>query len=111
MFCTPTFGRAWAKRPRPELRRQRFQGYTVSLELLSLAKPDSLVMHCLPAHYGEEITYEAARSKNSVIFDQAENRLHAQKAVLAPSFGRETLRSHLHQVLGSAGKTSGVGHV
>jgi ornithine carbamoyltransferase len=66
-----------------ELRRQRFQGYTVSLELLSLAKSDSLVMHCLPAHYGEEITYEAARSKNSVIFDQAENRLHAQKALLA----------------------------
>lgn len=66
-----------------ELRRRKFQGYTVTLELLSLAKPDAILMHCLPAHYGEEITYEAARSKNSVIFDQAENRLHTQKALLA----------------------------
>lgn len=66
-----------------EIRRKKFQGYTVDMDLLALAKPDCLVMHCLPAHYGEEITYEAARSKNSVIFDQAENRLHAQKAVLA----------------------------
>ncbi len=70
-----------------EMRRKRFQGYTVDMELLSLAKPDCLVMHCLPAHYGEEITYEAARSENSVIFDQAENRLHAQKAVLALLLG------------------------
>lgn len=70
-----------------ELRRKKFQGYTVDLALLSLAKPDCLLMHCLPAHYGEEITYEAARTKNSVIFDQAENRLHVQKAVLAGLLG------------------------
>ncbi len=70
-----------------ELRRKKFQGYTVDLALLSRAKPDVLVMHCLPAHYGEEITYEAARSKNSVIFDQAENRLHAQKGLLVRLLG------------------------
>lgn len=70
-----------------ELRRQKFQGYTVTLELLSWAKPNAILMHCLPAHYGEEITYEAARSKNSVIFDQAENRLHTQKALLVRLLG------------------------
>lgn len=69
-------------------RRQRFQGFTVDLDLLGRANRGCLVMHCLPAHYGEEITYEAARSQNSVLFDQAENRLHAQKAVLALLLGR-----------------------
>ncbi|MBC7220460.1 ornithine carbamoyltransferase [Candidatus Bipolaricaulota bacterium] len=64
-------------------RRKRFQGFSVDGDLLSLAHPRCLVMHCLPAHYGEEITYEASRAPNSVLFDQAENRLHAQKALLA----------------------------
>ena len=64
-------------------RRARFHGFTVDLDLLALASPGCLVMHCLPAHYGEEITYEASRTENAVLFDQAENRLHAQKAVLA----------------------------
>ncbi|MCK4600766.1 ornithine carbamoyltransferase, partial [Candidatus Bipolaricaulota bacterium] len=56
---------------------------TVDEALLKVANNGALVMHCLPAHYGKEITYEASRSKGSVIFDQAENRMHAQKAVLA----------------------------
>lgn len=64
-------------------RRKRFQGFTVDVDLLSLASPTCLVMHCLPAHYGEEITYEVSRLPNSVLFDQAENRLHGQKALLA----------------------------
>lgn len=70
-----------------EARRRAFQGFTVDLDLLALAHPKALVMHCLPAHYGEEITYEASRAEGSVLFDQAENRLHAQKAVLALLLG------------------------
>ncbi|MFQ6090215.1 MAG: ornithine carbamoyltransferase [Candidatus Bipolaricaulia bacterium] len=70
-----------------ERRRHDFQGFQLNEELIKLAKPDCLVMHCLPAHYGEEITYGAAHSPNSVIYDQAENRLHAQKAVLALLLG------------------------
>ncbi|MDD2912552.1 MAG: ornithine carbamoyltransferase, partial [Candidatus Bipolaricaulis anaerobius] len=66
-----------------EARRRTFRGFTIDLDLLALANRGCLVMHCLPAHYGEEITYEASRSENSVLFDQAENRLHAQKAILA----------------------------
>ncbi len=65
-----------------EQKRGAFAGFTLDEDLLKLAAPEALVMHCLPAHYGEEITYGASRSKGSAIFDQAENRLHAQKAVL-----------------------------
>ena len=68
---------------RAEQKKHAFTGFTVDEDLLDRADPDALVMHCLPAHYGEEITYEASRSEGSAIFDQAENRLHAQKAVLA----------------------------
>jgi len=64
-------------------KKHAFAGFTVDEDLLKLADPEALVMHCLPAHYDEEITYAASRSKGSAIFDQAENRMHAQKAVLA----------------------------
>ena len=60
-----------------------FSGFTIDERLLEAAKPDAIVMHCLPAHYDEEITYTASRSEGSAIFDQAENRLHAQKAAMA----------------------------
>jgi len=66
-----------------EKRRRAFAGFTIDQRLLDAAANDAIVLHCLPAHYGEEITYEASRSPGSAIFDQAENRLHAQKAVLA----------------------------
>ncbi len=59
-----------------------FQMYQINKELLSVAKPECIVMHCLPAHRGEEITAEVMDGPQSVVFDQAENRLHAQKAVL-----------------------------
>ena len=64
-------------------KRHAFSGFTLDEDLLELADPEALVMHCLPAHYNEEITYGASRSVGSAIFDQAENRMHAQKAVLA----------------------------
>ena len=65
-----------------ERRRRAFHGYQVNAELLRGAKPDAIVMHDLPAHRGEEITDEVMDGPQSVVFDQAENRLHAQKAVL-----------------------------
>ena len=50
--------------------------------MFALARPDAIFMHCLPAHRGEEVTEEVIESPRSVVFDQAENRLHAQKALL-----------------------------
>jgi ornithine carbamoyltransferase len=64
-------------------KKHAFSGFSIDEALLKVANNGALVMHCLPAHYGEEITYEASRSRGSVIFDQAENRMHAQKAVMA----------------------------
>ena len=63
-------------------REKVFRSYCVDSDLLSVAKPDAMVLHCLPAHRGEEITDEVFESHATEIFDEAENRLHAQKAVL-----------------------------
>ena len=63
-------------------RIQRFKGFQLNKTLLSSAKPDCLVLHCLPAHRGEEITEEVLEGPNSAVFDQAENKLHVHKALL-----------------------------
>ena len=64
-------------------REKAFKGFQVNAELLSVAKPDCMIQHCLPAHRGEEITEEVFEAHADEIFDEAENRLHAQKAVMA----------------------------
>lgn len=66
-----------------EERRRAFQGFQVNRQLLDRADPQAVVLHCLPAHRGEEITDEVLDGPQSAVLDQAENRLHAQKAVLA----------------------------
>jgi len=75
----------WVSMGDEEQKQQRlkeFQGYTVTDELMSLAKPDAIFMHCLPAYYGYEVTKEVAHGMQSVIFDEAENRLWAQMAIM-----------------------------
>jgi ornithine carbamoyltransferase len=61
--------------------------YQVNRELMRQAAPDAIFMHCLPAHRGEEVTDEVIDGPQSVVFDEAENRLHAQKGVLAWCLG------------------------
>ncbi len=70
-----------------ERRRRDFAGYTVTPELMAAAGEESIFLHCLPAHYGEEVVEEVVRGPRSRVFDQAENRLHTVKAVLAHLVG------------------------
>ena len=65
-----------------EKRKQAFAGYQVNDEYMKLTHPGCIVQHCLPAHRGEEITDEVMEAHAGEIFDEAENRLHAQKAVM-----------------------------
>ena len=68
-------------------RLKAFQGFQVDMELFSKAKDDAIFMHCLPAHHGEEVTEEVCEHERSVIFDEAENRLHCQKAIMLTQMG------------------------
>ncbi len=68
-------------------RMKDFAGFVVDGKLMQLAQPKALFLHCLPAHRGEEVTADVIDGPNSVVFDEAENRLHAQKAVLAALMG------------------------
>ena len=86
MPSTPTCGRRWARRKRTALRLQAFAGFQVNDALMKTAAPDAVFMHCLPAHRGEEVSASVVDGPRSVVFDQAENRLHAQKALLAILF-------------------------
>ena len=68
-------------------RKKDFAKYQINEKLLEHARRDVLIMHCLPAHRGEEITDGVMESMNSIVFDQAENRLHVQKAVMVKLIG------------------------
>ncbi|MBI2998667.1 MAG: ornithine carbamoyltransferase [Deltaproteobacteria bacterium] len=76
-----------------EIRRKVFKGYQVNEALVALARKEAVVMHCLPAHRGEEITREVLEGPRSIAFDQAENRLHVQKAILLWILGIERSRA------------------
>ena len=80
----------WTSMGQEEERQKReaaFAGYCVDEKLMAQAKPDAMVQHCLPAHRGEEITEEVFEANAKYIFEEAENRLHAQKAVLVKTMG------------------------
>jgi ornithine carbamoyltransferase len=72
-----------------EVRRKVFAEYQINDKLLALTKKNSIIMHCLPAHHGEEVAVGILDNVRSVVFDQAENRMHAQKALLAMMLGKQ----------------------
>jgi ornithine carbamoyltransferase len=74
-----------------EIRVRAFRGYTVSASLMALAAPHAIFLHCLPAHRGEEVAAEVIDGPQSRVWDEAENRLHVQKAIMAVLMGGEAL--------------------
>lgn len=74
-----------------QVREKAFSGFIINAETVAQAKRDVIIMHCLPAHRGEEITDDVIEGPQSVVFDQAENRLHVQKAILALVMGNKKI--------------------
>jgi ornithine carbamoyltransferase len=80
----------WASMGQEEEQEERaraFQGYIVDAELMRLADPKAIFLHCLPAHRGEEVAEDVIEGPRSRVWDQAENRLHVQKALMATLMG------------------------
>jgi ornithine carbamoyltransferase len=87
-----------------ETRRNVFRGYQVNAKLFDCARPDAIFLHCLPAHRGEEVTNDIIDSPRSFVFQQAENRLHAQKAIMLELMGgvaqeRQALREPMLELV------------
>lgn len=79
----------WTSMGQEKEKQQRlkdFQGYCIDMEIVGLASKDVKILHCLPAHRGEEISHDVIESDHSIVFDQAENRLHIQKAIMVACF-------------------------
>ena len=85
----------WASMGQEEeqkIREKAFAGYQVNADLMRIARPTSIFLHCLPAHRGEEVTADVIEGPQSRVWDEAENRLHIQKAIMAALMGGERLR-------------------
>ena len=76
------FGLVWDMKKKLKYEHKAFKGFQINKELMAIANKNAMVLHCLPAHRGEEITAEVLEEHADAIFEESENRLHAQKAVL-----------------------------
>ena len=86
VLCTDVWA-SMGQEAEAEARKKIFKGYQINADVMAVAKSDAMVLHCLPAHREEEITAEVFEAHANEIFDEAENRLHAQKAVLVKCLG------------------------
>ena len=79
---TPTYGLRWVFEAETERRREIFSSFRVTKKLMSQAAKGAFFMHCLPAHRGDEVDADVIDGKHSIVYDEAENRLHTQKAIM-----------------------------
>ena len=87
MLSIPTHGLPWVRKTEKEERARIFKGYQINDTLMAAAREGAMVLHCLPAYRGQEITAEVFEAHADELFEEAENRLHAQKAVLVKLLG------------------------